>query len=155
VGLIQSGGRNNQKNLPRILKFLKGGNMIDNYDNAMELMHKMEEKLPMIVHPGKVLIQAMHGQGIKMTSDTELQIERVHYLGDDGGIGCGISLPTQKKDVMVVSLTHLRVIPGQPLSAEIRAYQIQRNNKLMEINKVANPFKSLFKPFKKKKRKKN
>ena len=128
--------------------------MIDNYDEAMELIHKMEEQLPMIVHPGKVLIQSMRQQGIKLTSDSELEIEHVFYMGDEGGIGCGISLDSQGKDVMVASLTHLRVIPGQPLSNEIRAYQIQRNNKLMEINKIANPFKFLFKPSKKKKRKK-
>jgi hypothetical protein len=128
--------------------------MIDNYDEAMELIHKMEEQLPMIVHPGKVLVQSMRQQGIKLTSDSELEIEHVFYMGDEGGIGCGISLDSQGKDVMVASLTHLRVIPGQPLSNEIRAYQIQRNNKLMEINKIANPFKFLFKPSKKKKRKK-
>lgn len=104
--------------------------MIDNYDDATELLHKIEEQLPIHVHPGKVLIQTMLGQGIKLTSDTELQIERVHYLGDDGGIGCGISLPTKGNDVMVVSLTHLRAIPGQPLSEEIQAYQIQRNKNI-------------------------
>ena len=128
--------------------------MIDNYNDAMELVHKMEEQLPMIIHPGKVLVQSMRKQGIKLTSDSELEIEHVFYMGDEGGIGCGISLDSQGKDVMVASLTHLRVIPGQPLSNEIRAYQIQRNNKLMEINKIANPFKFLFKPSKKKKRKK-
>jgi len=125
--------------------------MIDNYDEAMELVHNMEKKLPMNVHPGKVLIQSMRGHGIKLTSDTELQIEQVHYLGDEGGIGCGIRLTTKEAGVMVVSLTHLRVIPGEPLSDEIRAYQIQRNNKLMEINKITNPFKFLFKSSKKKK----
>jgi hypothetical protein len=125
--------------------------MIDNYNDAIELVHKMEEKRPIIVHPGKVLIQSMREQGIKLTSDSELQIEQVHYLGDEGGIGCGIRLATKKEGVMVVSLTHLRVIPGEPLSDEIRAYQIQRNNKLMEINKIANPFKFLFKSSKKKK----
>ena len=128
--------------------------MIDNYNDAMELVHKMEEQLPMIIHPGKVLVQSMREQGIKLTSDSELEIEHVFYMGDEGGIGCGISLDSQGKDVMVASLTHLRVIPGEPLSDEIRAYQIQRNNKLMEINKITNPFKSLFKPFKKKKGKK-
>ncbi|HEX9975081.1 MAG TPA: hypothetical protein VGD14_23710 [bacterium] len=128
--------------------------MIDNNDDAMELVHKMEEQLPIIVNPGKVIIQVMRERGIKMTSDEELPIERVHYLGDEGGIGCGIILPIQKKEVMVVSLTHLRVIPGQPLSEEIQAYQIERNTKLMEINKIANPFKFLFKPSKKKGKKK-
>lgn len=124
--------------------------MIDNYDEAMELVHKMEEQLPMFVHPGKVLIQSMRERGTKLTSDKELEIDQVFYMGDEGGIGCGIMLPN-KKEVMVVSLTHLRVIPGEPLAEEIRAYQIQRNNKLMEINNITNPFKFLFKSSKKKK----
>ena len=128
--------------------------MIDDYDEAMELIHKIEKQLPIIVHPGKVLVQSMREQGVKLTSDRELEIEHVFYMGDEGGIECGISLDSQGKDFMVVSLTHLRVIPGQPLSNEIRAYQIQRNNKLMEINKIANPFKFLFKPSKRKKEKK-
>ena len=93
----------------------KGRIMIDYYDEAMELVQKIEAQLPIIVHPGKVLIQSMREKGIKLTSDTELEIELVHYLGDEGGIGCGIKLPN-KKEVMVVSLTHLRVIPGEPLA---------------------------------------
>ena len=128
--------------------------MIDDYDEAMELVHKMEKQLPMIIHPGRVLVQLMREQGIKLTSDSELEIEHVFYMGDKGGIGCGISLPTQKNEVMVVSLTHLRVIPGYPLVEEMRAYQIKRNNKLMEINKITNPFKFTFKSSKKHKRKK-
>jgi hypothetical protein len=51
--------------------------MIDNYNDAMELVHKMEEQLPMIIHPGKVLVQSMREQGIKLTSDSELEIEHV------------------------------------------------------------------------------
>lgn len=125
--------------------------MIDNHDTAMKLIQKIEAQLPIIVHPGTVLIQSMREKGIKLTSKQELEIERVHYLGDEGGIGCGIRLTTKEAGVMVVSLTHLRVIPGEPLSDEIRAYQIQRNNKLMEINKITNPFKFLFKSSKKKK----
>jgi len=128
--------------------------MIDDYDEAMELVHKMEKQLPMIIHPGRVLVQLMREQGIKLTSDSELEIEHVFYMGDKGGIGCGISLPTQKNEVMIVSLTHLLVIPGYPLVEEMRAYQIKRNNKLMEINKITNPFKFTFKSSKKHKRKK-
>jgi hypothetical protein len=101
--------------------------MIDNYRKTLELQHKMEEKLPIIVRPGKVIIQAIREQGLKLTSDQELEIEPMPYLRDEGGIGCGIILPTQKNDVMVVSLTHLRVIHGKPLSNEIRPYQIERN----------------------------
>jgi hypothetical protein len=103
----------------------KGRFMIDNYDDAKKLVQKMEAQLPIIVHPGKVLIQSMREKGIKLTSGQELEIEQVHYLGDEGGIGCGISLATKEEGVMVVSLTNLRVIPGQPLTEEIWAYQLE------------------------------
>jgi len=99
--------------------------MIDNHDTAMKLIQKIVAQLPIIVHPGTVLIQSMREKGVKLTSKQELEIESVHYLGDEGGIGCGIRLVTKEEGVMVASLTHLRVIPGQPLTEEIWAYQLE------------------------------
>jgi N6-adenosine-specific RNA methylase IME4 len=136
------------------LKKSKGMFMIDNHDEAMELVQKMEAQLPIIVHPGKVLIQSMREKGIKLASGQELEIEKVHYLGDEGGIGCGIRLATKEEGVMVVSLTNLRVIPGQPLTEEIWAYQLERTKKLTELHGFGKKFKFTMKSSKKRKRKK-
>lgn len=128
--------------------------MIDIQEIAMKLIQKMEAQLPIIVHPGTVLIQTMREKGIKLTSKQELEIESVHYLGDEGGIGCGIRLATEKEGVMVASLTHLRVIPGQPLTEEIWAYQLERTKKLTELHGFGKKFKFTMKSSKKRKKKK-
>ena len=59
-----------------------------------------------------------------------VEIESVHYLGDEGGIACGLKKP-DSKEAVVVSLTHLRVEGGHRMSQEIRAYQIKRTAALV------------------------
>lgn len=128
--------------------------MIDNYDEAMELMHKMETHLPILARPSKATIKNIREQGLEITSNQIIQINSLLYLGDEGGIGCGIKLPGNETTAIIVSLTHVRVIPGQPLTEEIRAYQIERSKKLAEINGLSKPFKFTLKPSKKRKKKK-
>ena len=108
--------------------------MIDNYAEAMELVSKMKEQLPITVRPTKAFIQAMGANRVKIESGQELQIDDVLYMGDEGGIGCAISLPGKENSLTVASITHLRIKPSHPLAQEIRAYQIERTRKLAQTN---------------------
>jgi hypothetical protein len=100
--------------------------MIDDYAKAMELMHKMEAHLPIPAHATGALIRLMRDKGIKLARDQELQIQDVFYFGDEGGISCNVTPSRDAKEVLIASLTHLRIDPRHPLAREIRVYQRER-----------------------------
>jgi hypothetical protein len=127
--------------------------MIDNYAEAMALIEKMKAHLPITVYAGTVLVQTLRRGGEKITPKQELTIQDVLYLGDEGGIGCAIELPGEQKSVTIVSLTHLRIPPDHALAAEIQAYQLARNKKLMGTG-PAKPSQFTIKPRKKPKKRK-
>jgi hypothetical protein len=55
-----------------------------------------------------------------------LQIKKVFYAGDEGGIVRDVTLSPESKEAILVSITHLRIDPQHPLAPEIRAYQTER-----------------------------
>ncbi len=126
--------------------------MIDDYAKAMELVRKMEAYLPIPARPTRTFLQAMHDRNIKVRSGQKLQIESVLYMGDEGGIGCAVQLPALEGTVTVASLTHIRVPSSHPLFKEIRAYQIERTNKLAPVNRHREPTRFTLTPRRKKKR---
>ena len=106
--------------------------MIDNNFQTMELMEKIETRLPISVFPTKPLIQTMRESGIRLTSQKMLTIEKIRYMGDEGGIMCLLGGTGIQKELFVCSLTHLRISPRHPLFKEIHAYQRERKNKLAQ-----------------------
>jgi len=106
--------------------------MIDDYDKAMELMRKMEARLPIPARPTGAFVRTMREQGVKIPRDQELQIKRVFYAGDEGGIMCDVTLSEEAKEAIIVSLTHLRVPARHPLAKEIREYQRERTRRLAQ-----------------------
>jgi len=127
--------------------------MIDNYAEAMALIEKMKDNLPITASAGTVLVQTLRRGGEKITAQQELQIHDVLYLGDEGGIACAIYLPGEQKTATVASLTHLRIPPDHPLAPEIQAYQLARSKKLAGTGSVK-PTQSTVKPRKKHKKRK-
>ena len=120
--------------------------MIDNYDEAMELMGKMEKELPISARATKEFIQAMRKNEVKITRRQDIQIESVLYMGDEGGIGCAVRLPQEEETVVVTSLTHIRVKTEHPLAREIRAYQMERVQKLARRSSNRGPMNMTLKP---------
>ena len=104
--------------------------MIDNPVEVEQLMQKMESQLPMPARVTSALVRFLRDKGIKLPASRRVEIESVHYLGDEGGIACGLKKP-DSKEAVVVSLTHLRVEGGHRMSQEIRAYQIKRTAALV------------------------
>lgn len=115
--------------------------MIDDYAKAKELMRKMEAQLPILVRPTSACFRTMRKQGIRVARDQELQIQRVFYLGDEGGIACDVTPPehTKAREHVIVSITHLRVDPSHPLAQEIGAYQRERTRKIARSGGSAKP----------------
>ena len=123
--------------------------MIDDYAKAMELMHKMETQLPIPVRPTGAFVRAMRERGVKIPRDQELQIKRVFYAGDEGGICCDVTLSEDAKEAIVVSITHLRVPSRHPLAKEIRAYQRERTRRIALSGGLSQPSQFTARPRKK------
>ncbi len=109
---------------------------IDNYQEAQDLTERLEATIPFQVRAGKELLKTMRDRGKTVNASTVLTVDLVKYLGDMGGINCGLEvLPGQtEKHRYVVSLTHLEIDPEHPLAAEVKAYQRKRIQRLMLQN---------------------
>ena len=95
-------------------------------------------------------IRTMKAQGVKIARDQELPIKRVFYMGDEGGISCDVT-PPGMKDPVICSITHIRIKASHPLAKEIRAYQMERKQRLAQTGGGA-PTYFTVKPRKKRKR---
>jgi hypothetical protein len=104
--------------------------MIDDPTQVTALMQKMEAHLPIPAQATNALVRTLRASAVKISSKQRMQIEKVLYLGDEGGIGCGLKVPGQEDTAVVVSLTHLRLPSAHPLAPDVRAYQIARTKKL-------------------------
>jgi hypothetical protein len=96
---------------------------------AQELVKEIEAHLPLPVYPTPELAQSLRQKGVAVRIDEALQVTSVLDSGEMGGIMCAIE-SKNKKDVFMISLTHLRIGPGHPLKARIEAYQRARVRKL-------------------------
>ena len=104
--------------------------MIDDPTQATALIQKMEAHLPIPAQATNALVRTLRAGGVNIASKRRMQIEKVVYVGDEGGIGCGLKVPGQADTAVVVSLTHLRLPSTHPLAPDVRAYQIARTQKL-------------------------
>jgi hypothetical protein len=126
--------------------------MIDGYEQAMELLHKMEAHLPIPARPTATMVRALRDQGQRISRDRELSIQSVFYAGDEGGIVCALELLEGAKAALVVSVTHLRIDLRHPLAQEIRAYQQERKRRLAQAGGSREPSSLTLYPRKKKQR---
>jgi hypothetical protein len=106
--------------------------MIDDPTQVTALMQKMKAHLPIPAQATNALVRTLRASAGNIASKRRMQIEKVMYLGDEGGIGCSLKVPGQEDTAVVVSLTHLRLPSTHPLAPDVRAYQIARTKKLAE-----------------------
>jgi len=104
--------------------------MIDNYTQAMALVERMNASVPIPARPTRQLTDLLRSKGASLAADPKLEIKKVLYGGDEGGIMCDVTPSAESKEVVVCSLTHLRIHPKHPLVGEIRAYQETRARRL-------------------------
>lgn len=105
--------------------------MIDDPATVTALLRQMEAQLPIPALATTALVHTLRKSGVKIASTRRVQIDQVLYLGDEGGIACGITFPGQADNAVVVSLTHLRLQSHHPLAQAVRAYQSERTRKLV------------------------
>ena len=106
--------------------------MIDDPSQVTALMQKMKAHLPIPAQATNALVRNLRASAVNIASKRRMQIEKVMYLGDEGGIGCVLKIPGQEDTAVVVSLTHLRLPSTHPLAPDVPAYQIARTKKLAE-----------------------
>ena len=106
--------------------------MIDDPAQVTALMQQMEAHLPIPAQATSALVRTLRESAVKLSPTRRVQIEKVLYLGDEGGIGCGLTVPGHADTAVVVSLTHLRLPSTHPLAPAVRAYQIARTRKLAQ-----------------------
>lgn len=107
--------------------------MIDDQDKTMALIQKIKSQVPIPVKASKPFIQSLREKGIKIKPKQVLQIKDVVYLGDEGGIACAVDTG-QDKSAVISSLTHLRIDAKHPLAEEIRNYQTERTQRLIQLD---------------------
>ena len=105
---------------------------IDDPTTVTRLIDRMQAHLPIPALPTGQLVRALRERGLKLSTERPVLINRVFYLGDEGGISCDVTPSGDAKAAFVVSLTHLRVAPGHPLARDIRAYQRERVRRIAQ-----------------------
>ena len=113
--------------------------MIDDYNQAMELMNKIESQLPIPVRPTSPYIRTMRERGVKIKRGQRLQVKSVFYSGDEGGIICDVTPNPDTKEVHLVSLTHLEIERHHTLARDIRAYQRERTRRIAQSGGQGQP----------------
>jgi hypothetical protein len=105
--------------------------MIDDPVEVDILIGKLECHLPIVARGTGALVRFLRGSEVSLPKSRRVQIVRVFYLGDEGGIACDVTLPGSDS-ALVVSLTHLRLDGGHALSKDVRAYQSKRTRALAQ-----------------------
>ena len=125
--------------------------MIDNYEQAIALMDKMRNCLPIPIKVTPECLQRMKKEGDKFSIEHIFMIQLVEYAGDEGGIMCVLKADVNDKAVYALSLTHLRIQEDHPLAEEIKNYQRKRVMRLALQDGKTGKAQRLAKRFKKKK----
>jgi hypothetical protein len=96
--------------------------MLDNPKKTGPLLTALKATVPFEVELMPELIKRLRVENVATVSD-------VSYAGDEGGIVCHI-VPPDRKEVLIISLTHVRVSRLMPLASEVFDYQKHRVKKL-------------------------
>jgi len=103
--------------------------MLDNPEKTTKLLATLKAAVPFEVELTDRLIKRLRVQHHAGADQKHHTVSDLSYAGDEGGIVCQI-VPPEKRDVIVVSLTHVRVPLAMPLAAAVADYQKHRMKKL-------------------------
>ncbi len=106
---------------------------VDNVDEAMKLIEKMKQNLPIIVRPKSALVKMLRRQGIHVDRYKPLEIHSVLYMGNEAGISCDITPKGSEDTPVICSLTQLEVMGTDAFAEEMKAYQQERIKNLARI----------------------
>src|SRR5665213_3536310 len=103
--------------------------MLDNPEKTTKLMTAMKAALPFEVELTSAAIAYLRAQHIADNVKSMQIVSKVSYAGDEGGILCHPQAE-EAKNVIIISLTHVRMHRSLPIAPAVPAYQKHRMRKL-------------------------
>jgi hypothetical protein len=100
-----------------------GATMLDNPEKTTKLLAALKAAVPFEVELTEHVVKQLR------MDEKHHTVSELSYAGDEGGIVCHI-VPPEKREALVVSLTHVRVPRSMPLAAAVVDYQKHRVKKL-------------------------
>jgi hypothetical protein len=97
--------------------------MLDNPEKTTKLLAALKAAVPFEVELTEQVVKQLR------MDEKHHTVSELSYAGDEGGIVCHI-VPPEKREALVVSLTHVRVARSMPLAAAVVDYQKHRVKKL-------------------------
>jgi|SRR5262245_13546446 hypothetical protein len=103
--------------------------MLDNPKKTEPLLVVLKAAVPFEVELMPALVEHLRAKNIGGLNETRQTVSDVSYAGDEGGIVCHIA-PSGRREVLVVSLTHVWMPRTTPLASAVIDYQKHRVKKL-------------------------
>ena len=103
--------------------------MLDNSKKTEPLLVALKAAVPFEVELMPALIEHLRVKNIATLNEIRQTVSDVSYAGDEGGIVCHI-VPSDIREALVVSLTHVRMPRTMPLASAVIDYQKHRVKKL-------------------------
>jgi hypothetical protein len=98
--------------------------MLDNPEKTTKLLAALKAAVPFEVELTEQVVEHLRAHGEAVADKKLHTVASLSYAGDEGGIICHMT------EVVVASLTHVRVPCSMPLAAAITDYQKHRVKKL-------------------------
>jgi hypothetical protein len=111
--------------------------MLDNLEKTARLIAALKSAVPFQVAVMPNLIDHLAGQQKPVVLKPLETVSDVSYLGDEGGIVCHIQPEEDADNVIIVSLTHVRVPRTFLLATAVLDYQKHRVKKLKKQRHAA------------------
>jgi hypothetical protein len=109
--------------------------MIDNQDRVEFLIGALEKILPISAQVTPQLARGLSEDAVGGAIPNACNVVAISYMGDYGGIACGIEFDAQDESKMhIVSITHLKFNRKTPFFRDIDAYQRHRSKKIKKQN---------------------
>jgi hypothetical protein len=103
--------------------------MLDNPKKTESLLVALKAAVPFEVELMPPLTEHLRAKNISSLNEIRQTVSDVSYAGDEGGIVCHI-LPSDRREALIVSLTHVRMLRTMPLASVVIDYQKHRVKKL-------------------------
>jgi hypothetical protein len=103
--------------------------MLDHPEKTARLLAALKTALPFEVELTPSLFTYLQAENIDAADQRRQIVSNVSYAGDEGGIVCHI-VPPDKREALVVSLTHVRAPRSMPLATAVADYQKHRVKRL-------------------------
>lgn len=110
--------------------------MLDKQEKTRQLVAALKASLPFEVELTPEAVALLRSKGIAKAVEPRQIVSEVYYGGDEAGVVCRI-LPNETENVIMLSLTHVRVHRQNPFAAAVFDYQKHRVKRLKKQNGFA------------------